>query len=199
MCGGCKPLTTNWRTTLSTPVWDTLRVSHSLVCLEGGAKEPSVDDFLLRADKELRCPPTGTGTDSGEATAATWLWFSAMHEAIGGRPSIEPPILIDSCEAEVTGSSAVSNEPGLSPSASVEEREEDSTTSAPSGTGNFHKETPCTSSGTPPTKKKRTNRVQDFLETETEKEEERFQATHKLMQSTSNRFLDLFEQLIKKS
>jgi len=26
-----------------------LRVSHSLVCLEGGAKEPSVDDFLLRA------------------------------------------------------------------------------------------------------------------------------------------------------
>ncbi len=35
--------------TLFTPVWDTLRVSHSLVCLEGGAKEPSVDDFLLRA------------------------------------------------------------------------------------------------------------------------------------------------------
>ncbi|KAA0712496.1 hypothetical protein E1301_Tti021509 [Triplophysa tibetana] len=148
---------------------------------------------------ELRCPPTGTGTDSGEATAATWLWFSAMHEAIGGRPSIEPPILTDSCDAEVTGSSAVSNEPGLSPSASVDEREEDSTTSAASGTGNFHKETPCTSLGPPPRKKKRTNRVQDFLETETEKEEERFQATHELMQSTSNRFLDLFEQLIKKS
>ncbi len=122
-----------------------------------------------------------------------------MHEAIGRRPSIEPPILIDSCDAEVTGSSAVSNEPGLSPSPSVEEREEDSTTSAPSGTGNFNKETPCTSSGPPPPKKKRTNRVLDFLETETEKEEERFQATHELLQSTSNRFLDLFEQLIKKS
>ncbi len=84
-------------------------------------------------------------------------------------------------------------------SASVEEREEDSTTSAPSGTGNFNKETPCTSSGPPPPKKKRTNRVLDFLETETEKEEERFQATHELLQSTSNRFLDLFEQFIKKS
>ncbi|KAI2643034.1 Formin-like protein 14 [Labeo rohita] len=52
-------------------------------------------DNLKRKYKELRCPPTGTGTDGGEATAATWPWFSAMHEAIGGRPSIEPPILID--------------------------------------------------------------------------------------------------------
>ncbi|CAM4625067.1 hypothetical protein PO909_005669 [Leuciscus waleckii] len=127
-------------------------------------------DNLKRKYKELRCPPTGTGTDSGEATAATWPWFSAMHEAIGGRPSIEPPILIDSCDAEVISCSAVSKDPGLSPSASVEEREEEDTTSyAPSGRGNFQEERPCTSSGPPPPKKKRSNRVLDFLEKETEK------------------------------
>lgn len=149
--------------------------------------------------QELRCPHTGTGTDSGEATAATWPWFSAMHEAIGGRPSIDPPILIDSCDAEVISCSAVSKDPGLSPSTSVEEREEEDTTSyAPSGRDNFQEERPCTSSGPPPPKKKRSNRVLDFLEKEAEKEE-RLQATHKLMESTSNRFLDLFEQLIKKS
>lgn len=108
--------------------------------------------------QELRCPPTGTGTDSGEATAATWPWFSAVHETIGGRPSIEPPILIDSCDAEVTSCSAVSKDPGLSPSASVEEsEEEDTTSSAPSGTDNFQEERPCTSSGPLPPKKKRSN------------------------------------------
>ncbi|CAM4597087.1 unnamed protein product [Leuciscus chuanchicus] len=116
---------------------------------------------------ELRCPPTGTGTDSGEATTATWPWFSAMHEAIGGRPSIEPPILIDmQCR---TSCSAVSKYPGLSPSASVEESEEDTMSSAQSGTGNFQEERPCTSSGPPPPKKKRSNRVLDFLEKETVK------------------------------
>lgn len=94
----------------------------------------------------------------------------------------------------------MSKDPGLSPSASVEEREEEDTTSyAPSGRDNFQEERPCTSSGPPPPKKKRSNRVLDFLEKEAEKEEERLQATHKLMESTSNRFLDLFEQLIKKS
>ncbi|KAG1935835.1 hypothetical protein F2P79_019086 [Pimephales promelas] len=158
-------------------------------------------DNLKRKYKELRCPPTGTGTDSGEATAATWQWFSAMHEAIGGRPSIEPPILIDSCDAEVTRCSIVSKDPGSPPSAFVEEREEEenTTSSAMPGTGNFQEERPCTSSGPPSPKKKRSNRVLDFLEKETEKEEERFQATYELMQSTSTRFLDLFEQLIKKS
>lgn len=93
----------------------------------------------------------------------------------------------------------MSKDPGLSSSAYVEEREEDTTSYASSGRGNFQEERPCTSSGPPPPKKKRSNRVLDFLEKETEKEDERFQATHKLMQSTSNRFLDLFEQLIKKS
>ncbi|KAF3850674.1 hypothetical protein F7725_012446 [Dissostichus mawsoni] len=60
-------------------------------------------DNLKRKYKELRTPATGTGTDQGEATATTWPWFSAMHEAIGGRPSIEPPILLDSCACGCCG------------------------------------------------------------------------------------------------
>ncbi|KAK5907743.1 hypothetical protein CesoFtcFv8_005559 [Champsocephalus esox] len=50
-------------------------------------------DTLKRKYKELKTPPTGTGTDAGEATAATWSWFSVMHEAIGSPPSMEPPVL----------------------------------------------------------------------------------------------------------
>ncbi|KAK7884539.1 hypothetical protein WMY93_027662 [Mugilogobius chulae] len=41
--------------------------------------------------KELRRPPTGSGTETGEATAASWKWYSVMDEAIGSRPSGEGP------------------------------------------------------------------------------------------------------------
>ena len=50
--------------------------------------------------QELRKPPTGSGTESGEATAGNWKWFSLMDEAIGGRPSIQPPCLIASAWGE---------------------------------------------------------------------------------------------------
>ncbi|RXN25448.1 TBC1 domain family member 10B-like protein [Labeo rohita] len=52
------------------------------------------------AHQELRKPPTGIGTESGESTAGTWKWYNLMDEAIGGRPSIQPPILIASSEEE---------------------------------------------------------------------------------------------------
>ncbi|KAK5927670.1 hypothetical protein CgunFtcFv8_012803 [Champsocephalus gunnari] len=52
-------------------------------------------DNLKRQYKELKTLPTGT--DEGEAaTAATWSWFPLMHEAFGSRPSMEPPVLMDS-------------------------------------------------------------------------------------------------------
>ncbi|KAF4114232.1 hypothetical protein G5714_004455 [Onychostoma macrolepis] len=50
--------------------------------------------------KELRKPPTGIGTESGESTAGTWKWYDLTDEAIGGMPSIQPPILIASSEEE---------------------------------------------------------------------------------------------------
>ncbi|KAI7814524.1 hypothetical protein IRJ41_021122 [Triplophysa rosa] len=151
---------------------------------------------------ELRCPPTGTGTDDGEATAATWPWFSAMHEAIGGRPSIKPPILIDSCDAEVAICAAVSTDSSSSPPASVSQRsvEEEEVNSGHSATNSLmQKDMPLTSSDPSPAKKRRLNRVLDFLQQESKKVEERFLATHELMVTTTNRFLDLFEQLIKKN
>ncbi|KAG9277970.1 hypothetical protein AMEX_G5747 [Astyanax mexicanus] len=40
-------------------------------------------DNLKKKYKELKCPPSGSGTDNGEATAATWPWFSLMDEALG--------------------------------------------------------------------------------------------------------------------
>ncbi|KAF4103740.1 hypothetical protein G5714_014727 [Onychostoma macrolepis] len=45
---------------------------------------------------ELKCPPTGFGTKSGKATAATWPCFVLMGEAIGKRPYVLPPVLISS-------------------------------------------------------------------------------------------------------
>ena len=55
---------------------------------------------ILQCVQELRKPPTGSGTESGEATAGIWKWFSLMDEAIGGRPSIQPPCLIASAWGE---------------------------------------------------------------------------------------------------
>ncbi len=51
----------------------------------------------------LACVSVGVGMPcnwdgdwGGEATAAIWLYFLVMHEAIGGRPSADPPIVMDS-------------------------------------------------------------------------------------------------------
>ncbi|KAJ8356269.1 hypothetical protein SKAU_G00190630 [Synaphobranchus kaupii] len=46
--------------------------------------------------KELKNPKTGSGTDGGEETAATWQYYQDMHEVLGGRPSIDPPLLVAS-------------------------------------------------------------------------------------------------------
>ena len=49
----------------------------------------------------LKCPRTGVSTEGGEATAASWKWYSLMDEAIGGRPSVTPPVLIASSSQDV--------------------------------------------------------------------------------------------------
>ncbi|CAL8397962.1 unnamed protein product [Boreogadus saida] len=43
---------------------------------------------------DLKNPPTGVSTEGGQTTAASWKWFELMHEAIGDRPSVTPPVLI---------------------------------------------------------------------------------------------------------
>ncbi|XP_048046233.1 uncharacterized protein LOC125268186 [Megalobrama amblycephala] len=68
----------------------------------------------LKEYKELKCPPTGTETESGEATAASWPFFIPMDEAIGGRPSIAPPVLIaSSTQDEVAGPSTETSPPAV--------------------------------------------------------------------------------------
>ena len=46
--------------------------------------------------QDLKTPKTGSGTDSGEVTAATWQFYGDMHEVLGARPSVEPPVLVAS-------------------------------------------------------------------------------------------------------
>ncbi|CAM4667994.1 unnamed protein product [Leuciscus chuanchicus] len=68
---------------------------------------------LKQKYKDLKCPQTGVSTEDGGATAASWKWYAAMDEAIGGRPSITPPALVASCgpDVAVASSSSVRPEP----------------------------------------------------------------------------------------
>ncbi|KAK0146100.1 hypothetical protein N1851_014636 [Merluccius polli] len=52
---------------------------------------------LKQKYKDLKDPPTGLSTEGGKATAASWKWFDLMHEAIGDRPSVTPPVVIATC------------------------------------------------------------------------------------------------------
>ncbi|XDV25570.1 hypothetical protein PO909_029470, partial [Leuciscus waleckii] len=81
---------------------------------------------LKQKYKDLKCPQTGVSTEDGGATAASWKWYAAMDEAIGGRPSITPPALVASCgpDVAVASSSSVRPEPAR-PRKRMEEREEE--------------------------------------------------------------------------
>lgn len=46
--------------------------------------------------QELKTPKTGSGTDAGETTASSWQFFEDMHEVLGSRPSIDPPVVVAS-------------------------------------------------------------------------------------------------------
>ena len=126
----------------------------------------------------MRCPATGTGTNRGEATAATWPYFAAMHEAIGGRPSIDPPILMDSaCVAAVASCS------GSTPTEAVQSqdtvKDEEATDSG--SDSNLRDVEPSTSAGPCPRKRRKKFEVMQFLQEEAAKEEERFERQHQAM------------------
>ena len=48
--------------------------------------------------QDLRTPKTGSGTESGEVTVATWQYYDLMHEVLGARPAIDPPVLVSSIQ-----------------------------------------------------------------------------------------------------
>ncbi|KAF3859085.1 hypothetical protein F7725_021484 [Dissostichus mawsoni] len=105
--------------------------------------------------RKYKIPPTGTGTDRGEATAAIWPYFTAMHEAIGGRPSMDPPFLMDSATAAVASGSGSTSTEAVQSQATVEDAE-------------------------------------------AVKEEDRFNRQQAASEETSTKFLELFEQLVRK-
>ncbi|KAF3859110.1 hypothetical protein F7725_021509 [Dissostichus mawsoni] len=140
--------------------------------------------------EELRCPPTGTGTDRGEATAATWPYFTAMHEAIGGRPSIDPPTLMDSATAAVASGSGSTSTEAVQIQATVEDEE-----ATESDSDSQEDVEPSTYAGPPPRKKKRKSQ---FMEAEAAKEDKRFNRQQAATAETSKQFLDLFQELVRK-
>lgn len=47
-------------------------------------------------------PKTGSGTDRGGNTVTTWQYYEDMPKALGGKSSIEPPLVVASLEGPST-------------------------------------------------------------------------------------------------
>ncbi|KAK9953297.1 hypothetical protein ABG768_017302 [Culter alburnus] len=129
---------------------------------------------LKKTYKELRKPPTGVGTESGESTAGTWKWFSLMDEAIGGRPSIQPPILIASSE-ENSIVPAVSSPDSVPKESEQQDRRE-------------------SGEARPAKKRLKTDPVLEFLEREAERTEERMRRED----MREERLLSILERIVEK-
>ena len=152
--------------------------------------------------KDLTLPKTGSGTDAGEVTAASWIFYAAMHEAIGQRPSVRPVYLFSS------GNSSVER-----PQTPVSEVEDEANSPTETGAetadlqaGNStdpQSDQPGTSTDVRPGKRKRkcenVDYLKDFCERleKTQKEEnERDNAWLQKSQQQMDRMLDLFEKLV---
>ncbi|KAI9523180.1 hypothetical protein NQZ68_030528 [Dissostichus eleginoides] len=120
-------------------------------------------------------------------------YFTAMHEAIGGRPSMDPPILMDSATAAVASGSGSTSTEAVQSQATVEDEE-----ATESGSDSQEDVEPPTSAGPPPCKKKRKTLLLQFLEAEAVKEEDRFNRQQAASVEASTKFLQLFEELIRK-
>ena len=125
--------------------------------------------------QELRKPPTGSGTESGESTAGNWKWFSLMDEAIGGRPSIQPPCLIASAWGENPPVSVSASPDSVPPEGQGAEQESESEELAP-------------------LKRQRRDPVLELLERQEKRAEER----EKREENREERLLNLLEKIAEK-
>ncbi|KAE8277864.1 hypothetical protein D5F01_LYC24096 [Larimichthys crocea] len=143
--------------------------------LEGKVSSQQVSkkwENLKKRYKELKTGKSGAGTDAGEVTATNWQYFEDMHEVLGARPCMDPPLLVDAGaeEEDIPNPTTMDTvEPTPSPS-------------------------PSPSSSSPPPKRRKSDHFMDFLEKESLKEEER----HRETQRNTERFLGLFERLLDK-
>ncbi|TKS69443.1 hypothetical protein D9C73_003507 [Collichthys lucidus] len=133
--------------------------------LEGKVSSQQVSkkwENLKKRYKELKTGKSGAGTDAGEVTATNWQYYKDMHEVLGARPCIDPPLLVDAgAEEEDIPTTMDTVEPIPSPS-------------------------PSSSSSPPPPlpKRRKSDPFMDFLEKESMKEEER----HRETQHNTDRF-----------
>ncbi|KAL3045388.1 hypothetical protein OYC64_013624 [Pagothenia borchgrevinki] len=111
-----------------------------------------------------------------------------MHEAIGGRPSIDPPTLMDSATAAVASGSGSTSTEAVQSQATVEDEE-----ATESGSDSQEYVEPSTSAGPSPR-----NVLLQFLEAEAVKKEDRFNRQQAASEEASTKFFQLFEELVRK-
>lgn len=142
--------------------------------------------------QEIRTPQTGSGTDRGEDTPGTWPYYMAMHEALGARPSMSPPVLVASCLANPTmfpSTSESESNPGPScPSPTSPLDPSNSPLVCPSSP-----RPGCSGSPQPPVPKRRRN-ILTFLEKESEKEDKRQEEFSR----QTERLVSAFEKMVDK-
>ncbi|KAK2905472.1 hypothetical protein QQF64_033919 [Cirrhinus molitorella] len=142
---------------------------------------------LKQRYKDLRTPKTGSGTDSEEVTAATWQFYEDMHEVLGARPSLGPPVVVASFYEDPTPILMDMVEPS-SPASTSAPSPASSSLSEPSTSAMASLPTPSPKKK----KKKKSNPILDFLTGESKKEQRR----HEENEAKTERFLCLFENMV---
>ncbi|KAL2078912.1 hypothetical protein ACEWY4_024656 [Coilia grayii] len=143
--------------------------------------------------RKLRGPTTGSGTDEGEETAATWRYFEEMHAALGGKPAIDPPVLVYPKKDPVPMLMAMVEPQFTSGNKDAGGGTASSTSSTSAATSSTSSTTPAAA---PPCKHARSNAdvMLEFLKAEAAKEQRRYEQS----EANTNRFLSLFEKLVDK-
>ncbi|XP_029938433.1 serine/arginine repetitive matrix protein 2-like [Salarias fasciatus] len=194
-------------------LWEQFIKEHNLEGMVTPLQAAKKWDNLKQRYKELKTPKTGSGTDGGEETAASWVYFEDMHAVLGGRPSIDPPLLVASASSEedpttllldmVEGPSSSASASTSAASASAASASAASTSaasaSAASSSASVQSTSATRSEESPPTpsprkKKRKSNPTLDFLKAESEREQRR----HEESEAKTDRFLDLFERMVDK-
>ncbi|CAL8274768.1 unnamed protein product [Gadus morhua 'NCC'] len=180
-----------------------------LVGMISGQQAAKKWENLKQRYRELRTPKTGSGTDRGEVTAANGQFFEDMHEVMGDRPAMDPPVVVASFSEDPTQLLMEMVEPPLAPSTSAASLSAASTsaasTSAPSPPAAITSAaSPPAATGSPspsPRKNNNNNPVLEFLVEESAKEERRNEEEkrrHTESQEKTDRLLSLFEKMVDK-
>ncbi|KAL2092987.1 hypothetical protein ACEWY4_010299 [Coilia grayii] len=176
--------------------------------------------------RKLRGPTTGSGTDEGEETAATWRYFEEMHAALGGKPAIDPPVLVypkkdpvpmlmamvepqftsgneDAGGGTASSTSTTSAATTSSSSTTSAATTSSSSTTSPATTSSSSTTSAAASSSfsttpaaAPPCKRARSNA--DMMLEFLKAEAAKEQRRYEESEAKTNRFLSLFEKLVDK-